>query len=191
MNIINFIEGFGCGQECPVIYRNFSEMFFDNCWLFMAIIRKLISFAVSVQREREVAVSQRTLEESFIWFPLQRYEILEADCLFLSVSVSYCPYKSVYVCFCLFAVTGRCHTARLCISLPLAAELVAGSYAEHDELVFMAWQPPLECSHIYACRFSKLCHWHWFHNSINFWSWYLFWGELCWGVMLGSYNFSS
>ena len=56
----------------------------------------------------------------------------------LSVSVRFCPYKSVYVCFCLFAVTGRCHTARLCISLPLAAELVAGSYAEHDELVFMA-----------------------------------------------------
>ena len=51
MNIINFIEGFGCGQECPVIYRNFSEMFFDNCWLFMAIIRKLISFAVSVQKK--------------------------------------------------------------------------------------------------------------------------------------------
>ena len=28
MNIINFIDGFGCGQECPVIYRNFSEIFF-------------------------------------------------------------------------------------------------------------------------------------------------------------------
>ena len=155
--------------------------------ILLAIIRKLISFAVSVQREREVAVSQRTLEESFIWFPLQRYEILEADCPFLSVSVRSCPYKSVYVCFCLFAVTGRCHTARLCISLPLAAELVAGSYAEHDELVFMAWQPHLECSHIYACRFSKLCLWHWFHNSINFWSWYFFWG----GVITPSHNFSS
>ena len=30
----------------------------------------------------------------------------------LSVSVRSCPYKSVYVCFCLFAVTGRCYTAR-------------------------------------------------------------------------------
>ena len=110
----------------------------------------------------------------------------------LSVSLRSCPYKSVYVCFCLFAVAGRCHTTRLCISLPLAAELVAGSYAEHDELVFMEWQPPLECSHIYACRFSKLCHGHWFHNSINFWSWYFFGGsyvgELCWGVITSPLN---
>ena len=38
MNIINFIKCFFCGQQLPAIDSNVSSiLFFDNCWLSMAI----------------------------------------------------------------------------------------------------------------------------------------------------------
>ena len=90
------------------------------------------------EREGGVAVSQRTLERVSSDFHCKDttfWRDVVCFCLFQSVTVRISLYMSVSVCLqlqvdaILLSYVFHCHWRQ---------ELVAGSYAEHDELVFMA-----------------------------------------------------